>query len=283
MMSLKHYCFILLFGFFVNVCSCLAQLKYSIVGTYKGKSAQGMAIWKDKAYLFNDGGHCRVLNIHSNSIISEFDLASSGTNNHVNAACFGVESIEKGGMPVIYVSEYRSPSRCFVEQIKDSTSVLLQTIVAENGGKNRFVQAWVVDKKEGYLYAIARRDPTKAKKRNINVRIVKYRLPRLIEGSKVFLTDNDILDDFDVQFHNGIQGAKIRGDYLYIVTGLQEASSGEINAKRAIQIIDLKKRNLIRSVDLTFVTTNEPEDIDFCGHNCFLYCGQNGGIHKIKL
>ena len=38
------------------------NLAYPIVGTYKGKSAQGMAIWQNYAYLFNDGGHCRVLN-----------------------------------------------------------------------------------------------------------------------------------------------------------------------------------------------------------------------------
>lgn len=39
---------------------CLAQLAYPVVGTYKKKSAQGMAIHQDRAYLFSDGGRCRM-------------------------------------------------------------------------------------------------------------------------------------------------------------------------------------------------------------------------------
>ena len=41
------------------------QLIYPVVGTYQGKSAQGMAIWGEDAYLFNNGGHCRVFDLKS--------------------------------------------------------------------------------------------------------------------------------------------------------------------------------------------------------------------------
>lgn len=276
-----HFVIILSLCMFVEPCQ--GQLRYSVVGTYKGKSAQGMAIWGDKAYLFNDGGFCRVFNLKSHTVISEFELACAGKNTHVNAACFGKESFEKGGKPVIYISEYKHPSRCFVESIGDSASLLVQTIVAKNGSKDCFVQSWVVDNNGKFLYAIARKDPPKGMKRNIDVRITKYRLPKLKEGSNVTLSNSDILDEFVVPFHNGVQGAIIRGNYLYIVTGLQEASAGEINAKRAIQVVDLEKRKLIKSIDLTYVTTNEPEDVDFYKKKCLLYCGQNGGIYQIKL
>ena len=55
-----------------------SQIVYPIVGRYQGKTAQGMAIWEDEAYLFNDEGHCRVLNLKTGKVQREFDLASSG-------------------------------------------------------------------------------------------------------------------------------------------------------------------------------------------------------------
>ena len=56
----RHVCLLL-----ATMSTLLAytQLRYPVVGTYKGKSAQGMAIWKNNAYIFNDGGHCRVLDL----------------------------------------------------------------------------------------------------------------------------------------------------------------------------------------------------------------------------
>lgn len=258
------------------------RVLYPVVGTYQGKSAQGMAIWADNAYLFNDGGHCRVLNLKSGIIEREFDLASSGKNMHVNTACFGNDIIDGNVKPVIYISEYKDKSRCFVENITDSSSTLIQTIQANERGKNKFVQTWVVDNKSNCLFAIARRNPEKGTNRNINVGITKYRLPKLTEGTLVNLDEKDVLGYYEVPFHNGIQGAKIRGRYLYIVTGLQEMSSDKINANRAIKVVDLRNGRIRKEIDLTYVTTNEPEDLDFYHGKALLYTGQNGGLYKIK-
>jgi len=38
------------------------------------KSAQSMAIWNDKAFLFNNTGICRVLNLKSGKTEKVFDL-----------------------------------------------------------------------------------------------------------------------------------------------------------------------------------------------------------------
>ena len=70
---------------------------------------------------------------------------------------------------------------------------------------------------------------------------------------------------------------------MYLPTGLQESARGRFNAERALQVINLKKRQIVRKVDLSFVTTNEPEDIDFYKGKALLYCGQEGGIYKVKL
>lgn len=269
------------FSFLSNVAQ--SQLSIPIVGTYKGKSAQGMAIWGDKAYLFNDGGLCRVLNLQSGNVIRELHLASSNKNTHVNAACFGDESIRQDGMPVIYISEYNLPSRCFVESIGDTTSYLLQTILAQEKGKDVWVQSWIIDTKEKSLYAVARLSPSKGETRTAKVRITKYRLPSLQEGTIVVLSEKDKKDSFIVEFASGTQGGVIKDGKMYLSSGLQESARGSFNAKRVIQVIDLKRRKIVKKIDLTYVTTNEPEDLDFYNGKLLLYCGQEGGLYKINL
>ena len=259
-----------------------AQLRYPIVGSYKGKSAQGMAIWKDKAYLFNDGGHCRVLDLKTEDVIQEFDLESSDTNTHVNAACFGNEFFENNELPVIYISEYKTPSRCFVESFGPTGSILVQTIQAQENEKNIFVQSWIPDQQNNYLYTIARQTPKNGEKNSSIIKITKYRLPKLSEGKDVILSEKDIKDEFYVDFSSGTQGGIIKDNYLYLPTGLQESAKGAFNAKRILQVIDLKKKELVFQINLTYLTTNEPEDIDFYCGKVLLYCGQQGGIYEIS-
>ena len=268
---------------FISPLNLYSQLRYPVVGTYKGKSAQGMAIWKDSAYLFNDGGHCRVLNLKTGKVTRDFDLASAGKNTHVNAACFGKETLKEGTIPVIYISEYKSPSRCFVENIGDSVCTLLQTIRIVENRKNIFVQSWIVDNNNGFIYAIAREAPLKGEKNSDKVKISKYRLPQLSEGTDIVFTEKDCIDTFVVNFASGTQGGIIKGRYMYLPTGLQESARGQFNAERAIQVIDLKKKRLTKRIDLSLVTTNEPEDMDFYKGKALLYCGQEGGLYKVRL
>lgn len=260
-----------------------AQLRYPIVGTYQSKSAQGMAIYGDDAFLMNDGGGCRQLDLNTGKIKRQFNLACASKNPHVNNACFGVERYGNSHSPAIYISECREGGfHCFVESI-DSVPVLLQTIHAQTGEKTVRVINWVIDNKQRVFYVVTRIDRPLDSKGNVKNSIIKYRLPRLDEGRTVILKEKDVLDSFDVIFPNILQGCKIRGDYMYLVTGLQQSYSDRKDSQRAIQVINLKKKKLVKTIDLTYLTNNEPEDIDFYKGKCLLYCGQEGGIYEIKL
>lgn len=272
--------FLSLFCFTIQI---QAQLLYPISGTFQGKDAQGMAIHNRMAYLMSSGGLCRQYDLVNRNMVRFFSLASAAKDNHVNSACFGAERTFGGTMPVIYLGECKYGSKCFVEDISGEKPLLVQTIDATWNGKFESVVSWVVDTINGYMYTIARGSQQLDDIGTVHNTITKYRLPKLKEGPKVRLTENDVLARFIVDFPNIIQGCKIRGKYLYIVTGLQESQSGRKDAARAIKVIDLKNRVLKKSIDLTYVSTNEPEDMDFYKDKCLLYCGQEGGLYKIKL
>jgi hypothetical protein len=259
------------------------QLLFPIVGTYQGKGAQGMAIWEDWAYVFNDYGHCRTINLKDGKVVFEFDLACSGNKTHINAACFGVEKHNKSLIPVIYISETNNPYRCFVESIENEKSTLIQTIQFKENGVPFQISDWIVDKEHCSLYGINRKwNQYLDKDGNVENTIIKFRLPKLGEGKDIVLTAEDVQDVFTVLFANGMQDAAIRNSIMYIATGLDEMSNKKIDSGRAIIVVDLKKKRIIKKLDLSCVTTNEPEGIDFFGKRCLLFCGQNGGIYRVK-
>lgn len=260
-----------------------AQLRYPVVGHYKQCSAQGMAIWNDQAFLMSDGGRCRVYDLKSAKVTNEFMLASAYKDNHVNNACFGREIPEEGNAPALYITECKKQYRCFVEQISADSSRLIQTIQAKEKDKVLPILIWVTDSGNGFLYAVTRTRQKLDSIGSVPNTIRKYRLPELNEGKNILLTEKDVLDKFVIPFPNILQGAKIRGHYLYIVTGLQETSNSRQDSKRAIKVIDLKTKTMKESIDLTCVTMNEPEDMDFTGGKALLYCGQNGGLYEVKL
>ena len=271
-----------LISFFL-LCSldCSAQMLYPIVGAYKGKSAQGMAIGKDKAYLFNDGGYSRIIDLKNGDVIGHMTMGSAGKGNHVATACFGLEYSTNSDIPVIYLAEFAGKSRCFVESIKDTTSVLLQTIEAKENGKNYRIQCWLVDTESAHLYSVSGKQSVDSLG-HCPVTVRGYRLPKLSEGHYVLLTEKDKKDEFVLDFPNCLQGATIRKGKIYLVTGFQQSQANNPRSGRSLKIIDLRKKRIVKDIDLTLMTTNEPEGLDFYNNNLLLYCGQEGGIYQLK-
>lgn len=252
-----------------------AQMLFPVVGQYKSRSAQGMAIYGDYAYLFNDGGLCRMLNLKTEKIDYEFMLECAAKETHVNSACFSRQYAGDNPVPALYVTEFYGKRRCFVEVINDGKSRLVQTIeFKDSQGRNPFVREWIVDNKEQVLYAVIR----EANRENVNV-IKKFALPPL-DHATIILTEKDIVDEFTVNFVNGLQGGKIKGRYMYITVGFTPLDGEGEYFDRAIKVIDLKKKKLVRSIDLSKVTINEPEDIDFYKGKCLLFAGGTGGIYQ---
>ena len=262
-----------------------SQLRYPIIGTYMKKSAQGMAIYEDSAFLMSDGGQCRVLDLQKGVITRTFIIGSAAKSNHANTACFRKKALNyKYKIPLLYLSECTGKGRCFIEQFTHNSSILLQTIEMFENGKNLRVANWTLDNDNNCMYAIVRnREELLDSAWNVRCRIFKFRIPELNEGIYVRFNEKDVIDQFDVIFPNVMQGVKIRGKYMYLVTGQSQSFYERKDGKREIYVIDLRKKRIIKSIDLTYVSTNEPEDIDFYNNKCLLYCGHEGGIYEVKL
>ena len=280
---MKKFLFLCLVFLFEQAMPIHSQLVYPIVGQYKKKDAQGMAIYNDSAYLFSDGGRCRVFDLKRAAVVRQFLLNSSSPTNHVNNACFGVEKGSFNNIPLIYITECKNKRRCFVEELLPDTAKLKQTIYATKNGKREIVLIWAVDRERKLLYSITRSDRTiDTKGYSLNT-ITEYKLPKISDGADIVLTEKDALSRFVVHFPSILQGAIIKNGILYIVTGLQQSKVKRKDSKRAIQVIDLKKKVLLKTIDLTYLTTNEPEDMDFYNGKALLYCGQEGGIYEVNL
>lgn len=254
------------------------QYDYPVKGSFKGHSAQGMAICDDYAFLLNDSGLCRIYDLKMKKVLCDFPLKSANPRNHANSASFGIEYSDSNSQyPALYISECRIPSRCFVEDVILGNSRLIQTLRFEKKGKSALVYTWIVDAISRKLYGL-----TSQKNQNGGTYILirRFRLPSLSEGDIVF-TEKDIEEEFDISIPNLLQGGAIRDNILYLPMGLHGKGDTEMS-ERAIVLIDLRQQKVIDKIVLNDLTKNEPEDVDFYGGELLMYCGQQGGLWKIK-
>ena len=222
-------------------------------------------------------------------VAGRFKLSSFHEHNHANVVSFGIEKAsERDPLPVAYVSQC---SRTAIDGRKDvlyaerilpdfSGSELLQTIFYDDVNRDfGYALQWVVDQKEKMLYGYGNTiDNSNPDNRH---RIIKFRLPKLSDGSFVVLRPQDALENYlieDVSLYrfNPIgQGLCIYRGKLYMPTGLGDADNPSV-----LYIWDLKNRSM-KSVDLSAGTTGELEDISRRGR--YLYIQGQDGIFRMKL
>ena len=198
---------------------------------------------------------------------------------HANNSSFGIQRFKDSDpFPLLYVSHRENNDKRGVLQVYrimplksqsdktdfDSLSVsLVQTIYyPKMTDQNALGSPWtVIDQERNWMYTYSRNNRGKASNKGV-CRISKFRIPPIGESDEVYLNDEDILDSYEVDFMAPqSQGAYIYKGKMYIAQG--------VSPKKYIwlRIIDLKKKELLNSIDLKeagFPT--EPE-------GCFIYDG----------
>ena len=282
------------------------------------RSAQGMAIHNERAYMLYDSGWCAVhdLNERDAKPLDFFPLGSmnEGTpskeyRNHSNQAMFGTLHHEGNPIPLLYVTAGSGIGkdadgfyyRCAVENIVQTMdengaehhrAETLQTICYQPDGIENTAfappcwgcPAFFPDTENGFLYIFSARYRTKREcipEGESNAMIItKFPLPKLSDGAMVHLKPKDILDQFIIPSDTAFtQGGLLVGDQLIYTFGCPK-----IGYPDEIMVFDVRQKKQtahIRNLDEAL----HGEELE----SCAVYCGNlmlntcDGGIYTLSV
>ena len=268
-------------------------MKFKHIAT--AKYGQDGAIFGNLLFRFDHLGACSVYDLKPLSEselpkalapIAEFTLdRAEEITPHGNAVVFGSEYYEEGDeFPLLYNNIYNNYAKaedrlvgvCCVYRITREGDGFASKLVglikigftdnplwrSEGVDDVRPYGNFLVDRERGRLYAYVMRDGDK------KTRYFAFKLPSVADGEPdghfgvkcVTLSIDDILDRFDVPYHNYIQGGVARDGKVYEVEGFDE------KIHPALRIIDFDKRAEVFYIDLYEAGLGiESEMIDFLG------------------
>ena len=279
----------------------------SAVPLFQGCIGQDGAIYGDELFRFESDGTCTVYSLSAMEIIGRFELDKRNIlKPHSNSVSFGADTGD--GYPLLYTNIYnnysgtgdRREGMCCVYRIMregaEYSTKLVQVIrigfvddltmwksMPDNGDVRPYGN-FAADPFAGELYAFTMRDSAGA------TRYFRFRLPDAAEGeyspeygaNVVTLRKDDIIDMFDGEYSNYLQGACAYGGMLVSVEGFTTDNPDNPRRPR-MQIIDMTAKKQLACVELTrFGLLIEPELIDFSGGD-LLYMDASGAAYRIEF
>ena len=274
--------------------------------------AQDGAIWGNLLFRFNARGEGKVYDL--SRVAEDVELTPVATLTldraeeiapHSNAVCFGTEFAEEGDeFPLLYSNIYnnyqkceeRLEGECCVYRLRREGDGFVTTLVqlirigfVENSDlwcsadvkDVRPYGNFTVDRERGLYWAYVMRDGSRT------TRYFSFRLPKLSDGETdaalgipcVTLTPDDILSQFDCDYHDYVQGGCCHNGRIYSVEGFH----ADGKHPPAIRVIDtVGGRELICEKLADHGCLIEPECIDFCGDVCY-YSDAHGALYTIDF
>ena len=269
-------------------------------------SAQGMAVWRDRAYILYNTGVCAVYDLSSRAFqpVAAFPLGSYNDGkptrdylNHANHCMFGSLHLDGNPIPLLYVTVgtgigadedgyyYRLSVENIVKTGDAYRSQVLQTVTYRPSGPvpAPFVApcwgcpAFFADNDANALYIFSARYRTKRGcvpegERNAYI-ITRFDLPSLSDGPMVRLAAADIRDQFSVESDVPFtQGGQLTDGILYYTFGCPKAGYPV-----RVMAFDMERKALkwqAENMDEAFCG----EEIECCDwYEGQLLCNTNGG------
>lgn len=270
------------------------------------RSAQGMAIWGDEAFILYDTGMCAVYDLkgRASAPMASFPLGSYNDGqptrdylNHANHCMFGSLHYKDNPIPLLYVTVgtgigadadgfyYRMSVENITRTAEGFRAETLQTVTYQPSGHVPApweapcwgCPAFFVDQAAGALYIFSARYRTKrgcvpegAKNAYI---ITRFDLPPLSAGPMVRLTPGDIRDQFAVE--SGVlftQGGQLTDGILYYTFGCPKAGYPV-----QVMAFDVGEKRLLWEAEHMDEAFNG-EEIECCDwYQGQLLCNTNGG------
>ena len=191
---------------------------------------------------------------------------------HSNVCCFGKEFYEGGLIPLLYVStwDYRSDRACLVYNIMrddesgEFKSVLVQKITPkENVLDSKYIGKgsadWIVDTDNGCLYCLSYFLKGASTLIDGNKEMVtKFRLPKVSEGNEVFLTEDDVIDHFELDMFYKSQDKVYYDGKIFVIAGCGDYVE---NKRNMLYVLNLEKKEVVTKIDLYNIVYGEPEGL----------------------
>jgi hypothetical protein len=137
----------------------------------------------------------------------------------------------------------------------------------------------VIDNESGYLYIIAYTDADNYLATNNNkTKISKFRLPSL-SSENVSLQDADCISSFIVPIAECRQESIFYNGKIYLACGIQGYGEGKLE----LRVIDIEKEKYVSVVDLSIISTKEPEGIWIYKEGLIYYTSDNNNLYFLKF
>ena len=181
---------------------------------------------------------CDIYDSRSKSRISSITLPTFDYPiPHANTTCFGtLYDSESSDFPLLYVSSWNGSKMAFVYDIvRDKTNnqnaffmPRLVQVIDPSSLSEEYVGLgaldWVVDVEDSSIYSVSYKLNDSATIIDGNASFInKYNLPS-IETSYVALTDDDVIDHFEIPIMNVSQDKLIYNKHIYVVAGMPDKS-----------------------------------------------------------
>ncbi|MBE6644904.1 MAG: hypothetical protein E7612_05950 [Ruminococcaceae bacterium] len=272
------------------------------VGKVNGNRQDG-AVYGEYLFSFNSSGRCNVYSANNFNPVSEFTLdKESLIKPHSNSVCFGTTKYnEDDEFPLLYCNVYNTykndrsyDGMCNVYRIaRNGTSFESTLVQVIKIGFTDDTQKWssadgdvrpfgnfVVNTDNNNLYAFTMRDEGRT------TRFFSFKLPSLTDGKPdatlgvniVTLYVDDIIDSFDTEYFNYIQGASYYKDKIYSLEGFTDSETN----KAALKIIDLDTKT-VKKIDLYGMNLKtEPETV-YVFNGVGYYIDVFGNVYKFAI
>lgn len=267
-------------------------------------SRQDGAIYGGYLFSFNKAGICKVYSVDTYKHVSDFTLDKINViTPHSNSVCFSsLKYDESDEFPLLYCNVYNNykndrsyDGTCAVYRIQRNgtsfTSTLVQVIKigftndtqrwSSPDGDTRPFGNFVVDTDNNRLYAFTMRDASKT------TRFFSFTLPAVNDGvldsslgvKKVTLEVDDIIDTFDTEYFNYLQGATYYNGKIYSLEGFTDDTTN----KATLRVVDTATKSICEKIDLYGLNLKaEPETV-FVLNDTGYYIDISGNVYEFPI
>jgi len=245
---------------------------------YDLRENQSMCIWGSKAFCFNDGKECKVLDLDSKKWLNSAPLPISSHQNNAQFINKYYEKTDKYPLILLSRGDYPPSSNdAYIVRVSESDYFFSFSIVktihnrikeANNGG------CWVIDEDNNkiYLYCMTLSD-WRLKDWNNKFCVYSFSLPDISTPEDISLGYEDVLDKWEYTYliH---QGGTFYNGFLFFNVGSMESYEG-MNIASDQDVIVINTRN--GRIEAIMPLRDDKETEGICIYNNKLYISFKNG------